>query len=114
MSKADYKIEGTVPRELLVSEVRKAARQFAMQFFHFSKVLYDQFGLEKTKDIVRQTVFELAVDRSDQLREKALAQGLKADSVEDFHECYRPSLHRMDPGVGRRSLSLCGSVENLF
>lgn len=37
MSKADYKIEGTVPRELLVSEVRKAARQFAMQFFHFSK-----------------------------------------------------------------------------
>lgn len=48
MSKADYKIEGTVPRELLVSEVRKAARQFAMQFFHFSKVLYDQFGLEKT------------------------------------------------------------------
>ena len=84
MSKADYKIEGTVPRELLVSEVRKAARQFAMQFFHFSKVLYDQFGLEKTKDIVRQTVFELGVDRSDQLREKALAQGLKADSVEDF------------------------------
>lgn len=84
MSKADYKIEGTVPRELLVSEVRKAARQFAMQFFHFSKVLYDQFGLEKTKDIVRQTVFEIAVDRSDQLREKALAQGLKADSVEDF------------------------------
>lgn len=83
-AKADYKIEGTVPRELLVSEVRKAARQFAMQFFHFSKVLYDQFGLEKTKDIVRQTVFELAVDRSDQLREKALAQGLKADSVEDF------------------------------
>ena len=50
-----------------------------MPFFHFSKVLYDQFGLEKTKDIVRQTVFELAVDRSDQLREKALAQGLKAD-----------------------------------
>ena len=114
MSKADYKIEGTVPRELLVSEVRKAARQFAMQFFHFSKVLYDQFGLEKTKDIVRQTVFELAVDRSDQLREKALAQGLKADSVEDFMSGYRPSLHRMDPGMGRRSLSLCGSVENLF
>ena len=114
MSKADYKIEGTVPRELLVSEVRKAARQFAMQFFHFSKVLYDQFGLEKTKDIVRQTVFELAVDRSDQLREKALAQGLKADSVKDFMSVIDPSLHRMDPGMGRRSLSLCGSVENLF
>ena len=26
----------------------------------------------------------------------------------------RQSLHRMDPGMGRRSLSLCGSVENLF
>ena len=52
MSKADYKIEGTVPRELLVSEVRKAARQFAMQFFHFSKVLYDQLGLEKDRKSV--------------------------------------------------------------
>ena len=113
MSKADYKIEGTVPRELLVSEVRKAARQFAMQFFHFSKVLYDQFGLEKTKDIVRQTVFELAVDRSDQLREKALARP-EGRFRRRLYECYRPSLHRMDPGMGRRSLSLCGSVENLF
>lgn len=82
--KDTYKIEGTVERAQMVSEVRKAARQFAMQYFHFSKTLYEEFGLEKAKELIQKTVFELAVDRSDQLREKALAKGLKADSVEDF------------------------------
>lgn len=47
MGKENYKIEGTVSRELLVTEVRKAARQFAMQYFHFSKVLYERLGLEE-------------------------------------------------------------------
>lgn len=86
MGKDQYQITGTVSREIMVDQVRKAARQFAMQFFHFSKVLYERYGLETAKDIIRQTVFELGVDRSDQLREKALAKGLKADSVKDFME----------------------------
>lgn len=83
--KGEYeKIEGEVPRAQMVLEVRKAARQFAMLYFHFCKTLYEQFGLEQAKNIIRQTVFELAVDRSDRIREQALKQGLKADSVEDF------------------------------
>lgn len=84
MGKEKFKIEGTVERSQMVDEIRKAARQFAMLYFHFCYTLYKQFGLERTKEIVRQTVFELAVDRSDILREKALQQGKKADSVEDF------------------------------
>ncbi len=84
MKQEAYRIEGTVPREEMVSEVRRAARQFAMLFFHFCKTLYDSYGLDETRELVRQAVFELAVDRSDQMREKALAQGLRADSVEDF------------------------------
>lgn len=84
MGKEQYKIEGTVEKEQMVSEIRKAARQFAMQYFHFCKVLYDRYGSETAKDIVRQTVFELGVDRSDQLRDEALRRGLNADGTEDF------------------------------
>lgn len=84
MGKEAYEITGTVERKLMVDQVRKAARQFAMQYFHFCKTLYERFGHDVAKDIVRQTVYELAVDRSDQIREKSLSQGKKADSVEDF------------------------------
>lgn len=84
MGKEAYKITGTVDRELMVDEIRKAARQFAMQYFHFCKTLYERYGSETAKDIVRQTIHELAVDRSDQIRAKSLAKGKKADNVADF------------------------------
>lgn len=84
MGKEDYKITGTVPREQMVDEIRKAARQFAMLYFHFCDVLQKTYGLEKTKELVRQTVFELAVDRSDQLREKAHSLGKSTETREDF------------------------------
>lgn len=84
MGKESYKITGTVPRELMVDEIRKAARQFAMLYFHFCDVLQKLYGLEKTKEIVRQTVFELGSDRSDQLREKAHKLGKETETVEDF------------------------------
>ena len=86
MGKENYKLEGTVPKEFAVDEVRKAARQFALLYFHFSKVLYDRFGLEEAKKIIQQVVFEQAIDRSDQLKEKARAQGSGTDSLEDFHK----------------------------
>lgn len=84
MGKEAYEITGTVDRALMVDQVRKAARQFAMQYFHFCKTLYERYGHDTAKDIVRQTVYELAVDRSDQIRAKSLAAGKKADSVADF------------------------------
>ena len=84
MGKEAYEITGTVDRVLMVDQIRKAARQFAMQYFHFCKTLYDRYGHDVAKDIVRETVFNLAVDRSNQIREKSLAQGKKADTVADF------------------------------
>jgi hypothetical protein len=86
MGREDYKIEGTVERKLMVDQIRKAARQFAMLYFHFCKVLYESYGPEKTKELVRQTIFEQAVDRSDKLRDKAIAEGRGTDTVQDFME----------------------------
>ena len=84
MGKEAYEITGTVDRALMVDQIRKAARQFAMQYFHFCKTLYDRYGHDVAKDIVRETVFNLAVDRSNRIREKSLAQGKNADTVADF------------------------------
>lgn len=84
MSKKDFKIEGTVDKKLMVDQIRLAARQFAMLYFHFVKVLYETYGAEVAKELVRQTVFEQAVERSDILRKKAIAEGKKTDTVSDF------------------------------
>lgn len=62
--------------EKAVKEVRKACRQFAMLYFHFSKVLVEEFGIDKAKQLIQKSIFELAIDRSDKLREKALNEGL--------------------------------------
>lgn len=59
-----------------VKEVRKACRQFAMLYFHFAKVLVEELGEDKAKPLIQKAIFELAIDRSDQLREKAIKQGL--------------------------------------
>ena len=84
MGKERTSLTGEVSREREVDQIRKAARQFALLYFHFSKVLYDQFGLEKAKGIIRQVVFEQAVDRAEQLRQQAKALGNGTDTVEDF------------------------------
>lgn len=59
-----------------VNEVRKACRQFAMLYFHFAKVLVEELGKDKAKPLIQKAIFELAVDRTNQLREKASKQGL--------------------------------------
>ena len=69
--------EEIISRREAVAAVRSACRQFAMLYFHFAKTLVDAFGVEKAKDLIRQTIFDLALDRSGQLRAKAQKQGLE-------------------------------------
>ena len=70
------KEEKSIEYRQAVEEVRKACRQFAMLYFHFAKVLVERLGRKKAKELIQQAVFELALDRSDQLRETAEKQGL--------------------------------------
>ncbi|MCR5273658.1 MAG: L-2-amino-thiazoline-4-carboxylic acid hydrolase [Lachnospiraceae bacterium] len=76
--------ETTVKKSREVDQIRKAARQFAMQYFHFCKTLYDAFGREKAKELVQKTVYELAYDRAHQMRERAKKEGRKTETVDDF------------------------------
>lgn len=68
--------EKQMPYGEAVLEVRKACRQFAMLYFHFSKVLVETLGEEKAKKIIQQAIFELSVDRSEQLKQRAEELGL--------------------------------------
>lgn len=68
--------EKTIEYDAAVIEVRKACRQFAMLYFHFCKVLVEGLGEEKANPLIQKAVFELALDRSNQLRGKAGQQGL--------------------------------------
>lgn len=69
----------------VVLEVRKAARQFAMLYFHFCKTLFDELGEEEAVTMVQRSIFHLAVDRSEGLRTIALERGLDP-TVELFKE----------------------------
>ena len=60
----------------MVAEVRKACRHFAMLYFHFCKTLVQSLGEEAALPLVQQAIFALAVDRTNPIREKALAEGL--------------------------------------
>lgn len=60
-----------------VLEVRKACRQFAMLYFNFCKVLVEELGIEAAKPLIHKAIFSLSLDRTNQLRETAKAQGVE-------------------------------------
>jgi len=66
----------TIGYETAVAEVRKACRQFAMLYFHFSRVLVEEFGELRAKQLIQKAVFELGIDRSSIQREQAKTMGL--------------------------------------
>lgn len=83
-----------------VLEVRKACRQYAMQYFHFCKTLVETLGEEKARDIVQIAVFSLSVDRTDQLRSRAKQFGLPLTKESFDQVCDLPMIG-WDPSRGR-------------
>lgn len=73
-----------VSKEESVTEVRKACRQFAMQYFHFSKTLYEEFGEAKALELIQKAMFELAVDRSGQVRKNAAEKGVSEFNLDTW------------------------------
>ena len=65
-----------ISRKEAVTEVRKACKQFAMLYFNFVNTLVKRYGICDAKEIVQNTVFELALERSNAMRDKAQELGL--------------------------------------
>lgn len=59
-----------------VAEIRLASVHFADLYFHFCKILVEEFGLDRARELVRRTVADRAVERAGKLRRIALQQNL--------------------------------------
>jgi hypothetical protein len=68
-----------------VIEVRKACRQFAMQYFSFCKALIETLDEDEALSIAQKAIFNLALDRTDRMREKVFAAGLEP-TLENYFE----------------------------
>jgi hypothetical protein len=90
----------TIPYTEAVTQARLACRQFAMLYFHFVKVLYERLGDEEAKELTRQAIFELALDRSGLLREKAQEAGLPVRDELDFQAVSDLSRIAWQPAMG--------------
>jgi hypothetical protein len=60
-----------------VLQARKAAYQFALQYFHVCKTLVETLGEEQALPVVQKIVFDLSIDRSDRMRARAAELGLE-------------------------------------
>lgn len=94
---ADYD-EGRISEQQY--EVRKATRHFAMLYFHFVKTLVEEFGEDRARALVQKAVFELACDRTDQLRAKADRLGIAHDDMDSFNDYADLALSGWVPGLG--------------
>lgn len=59
-----------------VAGVRAECRQFAMLYYHLCNVLVAEQGIARAKESVRKIIYNLSIDRTSQLRERAQQLGL--------------------------------------
>ncbi len=57
-------------------DVRAECRQFAMLYYHMCDVLVQNLGKDEAKRTVQKILYDLSVDRTDKLRQKAKEAGL--------------------------------------
>lgn len=62
--------------DVAISEVRKACIHFADLYFHFSKVLVEELGLGKAKELIERAVRNRAIERGERLKSIAIKRGL--------------------------------------
>lgn len=68
-----------------IIEQRKICNQFAMQYYHFCKTLYNAFGRDQALELAREAIFNLSCERAGKMRAKAEAEGLPL-TLESFEK----------------------------
>jgi hypothetical protein len=70
-------ITGEAANTIDLKDLRLACRQFAMLYFHFCKSIKTALGEDAAFSVVRETIFNLSLDRTDRTRKRAIEQGLE-------------------------------------
>lgn len=60
-----------------VKDVRQACYHFANLYYHFAKVIIDELGKEKGRELIKRAVKNFAVERGLKVRKKAIEMGLQ-------------------------------------
>jgi hypothetical protein len=63
--------EELIPKKDAISEVRQACYHFSDLYYHFSKILIEELGYEKGKELIVKAVRSRAEDRAGKIVEKA-------------------------------------------
>ncbi|MCC0635083.1 MULTISPECIES: L-2-amino-thiazoline-4-carboxylic acid hydrolase [unclassified Clostridioides] len=73
----------TIDKDYAIEEVRMACKHFGDLYFYFTKVLVEEFGNEKTAEILKKVLFERSEERAISMRERANENGdeLIADNI---------------------------------
>jgi hypothetical protein len=66
-----------IPRSVAVEEVRKAAAHFSDLYFHFSKILIEELGHDRGKELIVKAIQSRARDRAKKIIAKAESLGIE-------------------------------------
>jgi hypothetical protein len=85
-----------------IKEIRKECRQFAMLYFNFCKTLVESLGEDAALPLVQKAVFNLSIDRTSHIRDKALEQGLETnlENFQKLNDLPLPAWHGWQPEMG--------------
>lgn len=65
----------TIDKKEAVEAVRVASRHFSDLYFYFAKVLKEELGEEKAKELIQKVLFERSIERTERMKEKAQILG---------------------------------------
>jgi len=66
-----------IPKEECIRDVKQECFHFANLYFHFAKVLIDEFGKRRGRALITEALTNFAVERGLRLRERAVELGLE-------------------------------------
>ncbi|NLW22934.1 MAG: L-2-amino-thiazoline-4-carboxylic acid hydrolase [Tissierellia bacterium] len=72
-----------IPKERAVQDVRIVAERLAMLYYHFVNNLIEEFGEEKTEEIVKKVIYQYGLHCGTNVREKVLSLN-KETTLENY------------------------------
>ncbi len=93
--------EETLSKEEVAVEAGKMAHLFALLYYHFAKILVDEFGEEKGTALITKAVKNFALERGRTMREYALSLGLDTtdQSMREVSDLPRFTFYTDDNGT---------------
>ncbi len=70
-------------REEVAEQVRRLGRMFGLLFYHFSRLIIDELGEERGRELIREAIRRFGLERGRRMKKRALALGLEP-TLENF------------------------------